>query len=110
IMQVAVHADELLLELSQSLFKVCPTIYEPEAQRRLREVLAQYDVRKVNPTETHPDLLGKVDLFLAGKRLEGLSKNTLADYRRHLRNFADDVKKKVEDITTNDIRTYLSQF
>lgn len=47
---------------------------------------------------------------MAGKRLEGLSENTLKGYRLELRIFAEHVHKATEDVTTNDIRNYLGQF
>ncbi|MNY12560.1 Tyrosine recombinase XerD [compost metagenome] len=47
---------------------------------------------------------------MAGKKLEGLSKVTLGGYKTHLRIFSEHIKKKVEDITTADIRVYLSRY
>jgi integrase/recombinase XerD len=51
----------------------------------------------------------KISLFIAGKKLEGLSESTLEGYESELGIFAKHVQKKANDITTNDIRTYLGK-
>lgn len=107
-MQVA--GEQLLLEVSQELSVVCPGIDVKNMQSRLSLIIGGYDIKRIEPEHAHPDVKEKIQLFLAGKQLEGLSKITLDGYKIHLRIFADQTKKKVEDISTNDIRVYLSQY
>lgn len=76
----------------------------------LSEIVAKYHITKVEKNEIHPDLKEKIELFLSGKKLEGLSPITLYDYRLQLNMFSEYIKKRVEDITTADIRMYLGQF
>jgi len=77
---------------------------------RLSEIISGYDIKRIEAEEAHPDLREKIDLFISGKQLEGLSKITLDGYRLHLRIFSDVVKKKVDDVTTADIRVYLGRY
>lgn len=104
-------AGELLLsQVVQSLLAVVPGINVSEVRTKLSEVIARFDVRRIESEEAHPDVQEKIELFIAGKQLEGLSQITLDGYRLHLRIFADAVKKRIEDITTADIRAYLGRF
>src|SRR5690348_4705880 len=108
IMQAA--GEQLLSQVTQSLFQACPDINVSDMQSRLSEIISLYDIKKIDIDQVHPDLQEKIELFLSGKQLEGLSKITLAGYKLHLRIFADRVRKKVEDVTTADIRVYLGQY
>lgn len=60
--------------------------------------------------EAHPNLKRYAKQFLSSTQLEGYSKSTIENYGIHLRIFSEHVKKKVENITTNDVRDYLSRF
>lgn len=104
-------AGELMLsQVVQSLSGLVPGVDLSELRTKLSEVISRFDVRRVEQQEPHPDLTEKIELFLSGKKLEGLSPLTLADYKLHLNRFADQVKKKVEDVSAADIRVYLGQF
>ena len=107
-MQIA--GEQLLSQITQSMFGACPGIDITDLRIQLSEIISGYDIKRIEPEHAHPDVKEKIQLFLAGKQLEGLSKITLDGYKIHLRIFADQMKKKVEDITTNDIRVYLSQY
>lgn len=49
-------------------------------------------------------------LYLASKRLEGLSEDTLKNYAGRLRAFFDDVQIPPQDIKTNEVRLFLVQY
>jgi integrase/recombinase XerD len=102
--------EQLLSQVTQSLYAACPGLDIPAMQAKLSEIISRYDIRRIETEQAHPDLQEKIDLFIAGKQLEGLSSITLENYRLHLRIFADTVKKKVEDVTTADIRVYLGRY
>ena len=101
---------QLLSEVSQELSAICPGIIELDTQSKLAEIISGYDIKRIEPENAHPDVSEKIDFYFAGKRLEGLSEVTLEGYEYQLRIFANQMKKKVEDISTNDIRAYLSQY
>jgi integrase/recombinase XerD len=78
-------------------------------KQALTTILSQYDIRPTTLLEGHPDLQQKIKLFLAGKRLEGLSPLTLKGYTNELRIFSGHTQKAATEITTADIRIYLSE-
>ncbi len=102
--------EQLMSQVVQSFLAFIPGSDVPKMQSRLSEIISHYDVRRIDLEQSHPDLQEKIDLFISGKQLEGLSKITLDGYRLHLRIFADAIKKKVEDVTTADIRVYLGRY
>lgn len=102
--------EHFLSQVTQSLFGICPGVDLVDLRSKLSEIISEYDIKRVEPEHANPDLKEKIDLFLAGKQLEGLSKITLDGYKIHLRIFAEGVKKKVDDVTTADIRVYLARY
>lgn len=84
-------------------------------QRKVREViegvLYDYDL---NPAERGlvvlNDMRDKILLYLATKKLDGLSMRTLESYSRHLNRFSYYMQKNVEDITTMDVRMHLANY
>jgi integrase/recombinase XerD len=52
----------------------------------------------------------KVKLFLATKKLDGLSENTLISYKRILGKFSRVLQKDLESINAMDIRMYLAMY
>lgn len=103
-------SEQLLSEVAQSLFVVYPQVNVTDMRTRLSGIISMYDIKRIEADEPHPDVREKINLFLSGKQLEGLAKTTLENYTLHLRIFADQVRKKVEDITTADIRVYLGRY
>lgn len=51
-----------------------------------------------------------IDLFLAAKKLEGCSERSLRYYATTLSRFATEISKLAHDITTDDIRDYLTRY
>lgn len=54
------------------------------------------------------DMQYHINIFIASKRLEGLSPATLYNYQLLLSDFADVVRKNAKEVTTMDIRAYLA--
>ena len=100
----------MLSEIVAMLYELIPTVDVSQLRSKLSEIFSRYHVTKVEQDEVHPDLTEKIELFLAAKKLEGLSQLTLENYRLHLSIFAEKVKKKTSEITPADIRVYLGQF
>jgi len=88
----------------------CPNVDKPDIQQTLSAILALYDIKPALVPQGHPDLQQKIKLFIAGKKLEGLSKLTLDSYTLELRIFAEHINKATDEITTSDIRIYLGEF
>lgn len=102
--------EQLLRQLTNSVSDLCFDVQLPTLHSTIAGILSLYDIRPARLPGAHPDIRSKVDIFLAGKRLEGLSGVTLDGYAIELRIFAEHIAKPVEQITTNDIRNYLSRF
>jgi len=82
-----------------------------DLESRLGFLYAQFEIRPAPVPHGHPDLKEKIKLFLDGKRLEGLSeKTTLKGYTIELRTFSKYINKATAEITTADIRDFLSRF
>lgn len=104
------QASEMLIgELTRYISTMTP-INAEKVQAELSALSTKYHIQKVESNEVHPDILEKIDVFLAAKSLEGASPHTMSNYARQLRIFAESVKKKAENVSAADIRIYLSQF
>lgn len=82
-----------------------------EVRQVVEEVLYGYEL---TPKETLPatlDNMGdRILLYLASRKIEGLSENSIKQYGRTLGKFANHIRKNVEDVTTMDVRIYLANF
>ena len=77
----------------------------------IEEVLYDYTVTLAEKSlVVQHDMDDKILLYLASKKIEGLSDRTLEGYCRYLRKFSFEICKNVEDITTMDIRRYLALY
>lgn len=76
-----------------------------EVAEAIDSVAKGYDICK---KEESTVILEPLSMFLAAKNVEDKSKQTLKLYRSVLSNFLKSVSKPVGQITTADIRTYLS--
>ena len=97
-------------ELVNSIKGLCEEVDISIIREKFSDILILYNIKPTNFTAGHPDITQKVKLFIAGKKLEGLSELTLEAYQLELKIFGKYIQKMVEDITTNDIRIFLSQF
>lgn len=102
--------EHLLSQVTSTIHELCPDIDLGHLQAELSEIITKYDVKHIQMDQAHPDLLEKAELFLAAKRLEGLSQKTIEGYHLELTIFADSIHKRVEDITTGDVRVFLGGF
>lgn len=102
-------SEQLMTSLVQLIAEKVPVQLEA-LKSELSVILQNYHVSKVDQETTHPDLQEKIKLFLANKKLEGMSSISLKSYQLELRIFSESVKKRTEDITAGDIRIFLSEF
>ncbi|WP_242055336.1 site-specific integrase [Cytobacillus firmus] len=101
--------EQLMSDVAAYISELVPVNIE-QVKNKLSRILTKYHVKKVEKTEVHPDLTEKIQLFLSAKKLEGLSPITLDSYLLELNTFSKKVKKRVEDITTAEIRVFLGSF
>lgn len=106
--------DELSLKLLQKLTINLPEL-EIDIQKQLLikhtldEVIDNYEINSKCTALTKGDLEEKVTLYIAYKKLEGHSLETLKGYVYFFRKLADRINKPVSTITTVDLRMFLAQ-
>lgn len=103
-------SEQLLSDVVAVIFEAFPELNAERTKSILSAVVSKYHVQKVQANEPHPDSEEKIRMFLASKRLEGLSPLTLAGYTLDLNIFFKHVPKKTEAVTAADIRAYLGKF
>lgn len=81
-------------------------------QKKLREVLEEvlynYEVQTKETSLITTDIDEKLQMFIACKRLDGISKRTLKNYYDEIKTFQNFLCKPVAIITANDVRYYLA--
>jgi len=77
---------------------------------KLAGILSKYEVKREISEIFETDIQEKINVFLSAKKIEGLSDKTLKNYKYELDIFDKAVQKNTMDITSNDIRLFLSRF
>lgn len=84
-----------------------------ELNKNLKLVLKDYEVIKkdknltIDETKENHELLIN---FLSAKQIEGCSERTITYYKSTIFKMLDSLNLKIEDITTDDLRKYLSEY
>ena len=78
-----------------------------QIKRLVEEVLYGYEVTSKETALVTSDLDGKINYFLATKKLEGLSAATLKNYTYTLRKLEKFFNKPVSTISTGDIKMFM---
>jgi len=106
------YKNEVAIKLLDKISQICPGIDTYSLRTCIDEVLYLYKIEKAEETAlvVRSNLTDLVKLFLACKKLDGLSKYTLQNYGYKLKRFALYMNKNAEDITTMDLRMYLASY
>ena len=78
-----------------------------EIKRYVEEIIYNYEVTSKETALVTSDLEGKINYFLATKKLEGLSAATLKNYTYTLRKLEKFFNKPVSTISTSDIKMFM---
>lgn len=100
--------DEVVIKMIGRITLEIPDIDQLLLRRILDEVLYKYDVLPQETSLIASDIAEKLQIYIATKRLEGLSEKTLKNYYNDLMKLAGYIKKPISSITANDIRMYLA--
>ena len=78
----------------------------------LNKELVQYNIMPTAGSEEQikASNAGLLDAFISAKKIEGCSDKTLAYYRNTIEKLVTGIGRNVMDITTNEIRVYLSDY
>ncbi len=106
------NSQEAIVRIIGKLDLAYGDVFDQKVVRSiLEEVLYKYEL---TPKETSLALLDDMDdkmmLYLATKKIDGLSKRTLESYGRTLRRFSTYMRKDVNQVSTMDIRIYLAEY
>lgn len=103
-------------ELIQRILKEVDSLLNVEQldllKLALQSVLAEYNIERPM-TECEQELKDKnllLNAFLSAKKVEGCSEKTLAYYQATLHRMLVAIDKGITQISTNDVRQYLSDF
>lgn len=102
-------SEEVTIKILGKLSLEYPKLDQLKIRNILDEVLSNYDICTKEKSLVQSDLPEKATMYLTVKKLDGLSKKTLYNYKLHLEKFYEYVLKPVNFITTTDIRIYLAQ-
>lgn len=86
------------------LDRICALM--PDARGQVEKILADYRVAK-DTSRDSSTLDRQITVFLAAKKIDGLSVRTIKNYREILSAFALEVDKPAARISTDDIRAYI---
>lgn len=78
-----------------------------EVKRFIEEIIYNYEVTTKETALVTSDLEGKINYFLATKKLEGLSSTTLKNYTYTLRKLEKFFNKPASTISTGDIKMFM---
>jgi integrase/recombinase XerD len=100
--------DEVIIKLVAKLTLEFPDIDQLKVRDIVEEVLYKYDVTAQETALLTSDIEEKIGIYLAVKKLDGLSIQTLKNYTYQLMKFASYLIKPIATITTSDLRMYLA--
>lgn len=99
--------NEAVIRIIGRLGLEFPELDQIKAREIVEEVLYKYDVVTKETSLVASDLEEKLHMYLAVKKLDGLSDKTLKNYNYELLKFGSYIRKPLSTITTTDLRLYL---
>lgn len=103
--------EQVILSICSRIMSIVTPDQANQIRRVLESELHEYEITprctSIVPYEGPAEQLR---LYLASKKLDGLSPLTLDRYTRRLTHFCATMRKKVQDIDTMDIRAYLAAY
>lgn len=101
--------NKLITEIEQRMLKHLDNAQLAALRDVLNQVLADVEITEAteSPIESNQDL---VAAFLAAKRIEGCSDKSLRYYEKTITAAFDTIGKNVKHVTTDDLRSYLTDY
>jgi integrase/recombinase XerD len=100
--------EEAIIKLVGRLSLEFPEMDQLQARNAIEEILYKYSITPEETSLVASDIEDKLQMYLAVKRLDGLSKKTLYNYHLNLLEFASFIKKPISTVNVTDIRMYLA--
>lgn len=104
--------QKLINDVIQGMLSCLNNAQAAQLQKVLERELAQVEITECeqNPTEMKNDSERLAELFLSAKRVEGCSEKSLKYYRSTISAMLEEVGKRVQEIETDDLREYLTNY
>lgn len=100
--------EELITEIEQQMLRTLDNEQMEQLLKVLKRCFQKYEV--VEAADENKEGVDYIELFLSAKRIEGRSEKTLSYYRNTVDKITAKIGKSVRRITTDDLRTYLSEY
>ncbi|NFI38776.1 integrase [Clostridium botulinum] len=100
--------EEVVIKLVGKLSLEFPELDQLKVRTITEEVLYKYRILPEETALVSSDIEEKLQIYLASKKLDGLSLKTLKNYQYNLAIFADHLRKPLGVITTMDLRMFLA--
>lgn len=107
-MYITNNKDEVVIKIVGKLSLEFPELDQIKVRGLVEEVLYRYDIKPTETALVSSDIEEKIQIYLATKGLDGLSKKTLKNYKYNLLIFANHLRKPIVAITTIDLRMFLA--
>lgn len=101
--------DDLIKEIIQEMLPFLNNAQGEKLRDVLQYTFAKYEING-NVTADKEVEQNFVELFLSAKRIEGCSEKSLKYYKTTIDKMLDELNKDVKRISTDDVRTYLTQY
>lgn len=98
--------NELIIEIEQKMRSMLNNEQMKKLDEILNHIFFEYDIVKIQEN-TKEEIIDYTKLFISAKKIEGCSERTLNYYESTIRNAITEIDKKVNQITTDDLRSYL---
>ena len=103
--------EQVIIKIIGQIALQEPTIDQNQLRDTLREILDDYEILpKTKALALNSDMTQYIMMYLATRKLDGLSDKTLQEYRIKLNNFASWVPLNIDKVTTMDLRKFLAQY
>ena len=100
--------SNVILEIQKEMDPFLDKTQRQQLLRVLRKVFHNFDIDTNVPCDL--DNFGILNIFLSAKLVEGCSKKTINYYRSTLERMLKSIDKDVNNIQTDDLRVYLSDY
>lgn len=100
--------EEIIIKIIGKVTLDYPGIEQLKLRSLLYEVFYDYETFTLQKALVASDIEDRLIMYLAVKKLDGLSKKTLYNYRLVLLKFASYIHKPISTVNTNDIRMFLA--
>lgn len=101
--------DQLITEIQQKMLSSLNNEQLMKLKNVLEDVFHGLTIGEGEPQESTEER-DTVEAFIAAKRVEGCSEKTLAYYWKTIEAMVTGIGKKVQQITTDDLRAYLTDY